>query len=210
MLLWIGIVCVLCILVEKNIRAQSETAAVTAKGSIAGKVLFGEKPVQDAIVYIEKVSDSQLTQPYDKPVVLDQKGLAFVPHVLPVVSAQEVVFRNSDKALHNVHAYQGKKSLFNVAVPAMQPSHSSFTQKFSEPGIYRIRCDIHAEMLSYVVVLENRLFAVSDKKGAFHISGIPPGSYTLKAWHERYKFAEVSTVKVTDNNTDAIVIHLSK
>lgn len=200
----------LCVLVGKNIHAQSNVAAKTAKGTIAGKVLFGEKPVRDAVVYIEKVSDSLLAQPYDKPVILDQKGLAFVPHVLPVVSGQEVVFRNSDKALHNVHAYQGKKSLFNVAVPAMQPSHSSFTQKFSEPGIYRIRCDIHAEMLSYVVVLENRLFAVSDKEGAFRIGGIPPGTYTLKAWHEKYKYAEVSTVKVNDNDTQAMVIHLSK
>ncbi len=109
-------------------------------------------------------------------VPFDQKDKVFVPHVLPILKGTTVRVLNSDPFLHNVHAYQGKKTFFNLALPFQG---MAIDQVFTEPGVYTILCDAHPEMSAFVVVLENALFAAPNGDGSYTIDGVAPASYTL-------------------------------
>ncbi len=78
--------------------------------------------------------------------------------------------------MHNVHAYQGKKTFFNIALPFQG---QTLDQVFPEPGVYTILCDAHPEMSAFIVALENPYFSKPDETGAFAIGDVPPGSYSL-------------------------------
>jgi Carboxypeptidase regulatory-like domain len=117
--------------------------------------------------------------------VLDQKGCHYIPHVTAVQVNQPIDIRNSDATLHNVHAMPEVNSQFNEGQP-VQGMVS--TKKFDKPEIkpFRIKCDVHGWMKSYMVVLPHPYHAVSAVNGTFSIANLPPGNYTLVAWHEKY------------------------
>jgi len=118
----------------------------------------------------------------------DQKDKVFVPHVLPILRGTTVRILNSDPFLHNVHAYQGKKTFFNLALPFQG---MAIDQVFTEPGVYTVLCDAHPEMSAFIVVLKNALFATPNGDGRYAIDGVPPGSYTLV----RYDAEKDNTVR---------------
>ncbi|MEE8137850.1 MAG: plastocyanin/azurin family copper-binding protein [Thermoanaerobaculia bacterium] len=109
-------------------------------------------------------------------VVFDQKDKVFVPHLLPVVQGTTVNIKNGDSFLHNVHVYQGKDTVLNIALPFQG---QVMPHTFAEPGTYTILCDAHPEMSAYILVLENSYFAVPSGDGDFEIGDVPPGEYTL-------------------------------
>lgn len=131
------------------------------------------------LVYVERV-DTKFRTP--APPTMDQKGNTYLPHVLPVVAGSKVIFRSLDPELHNVYARGDKKMIFNNAVlPNMK-----FEERFAEPGVVHLTCNIHKEMSAYVIVLQNPFWAAPDRKsGAFAIDGLPPGTYTVRIWGER-------------------------
>jgi plastocyanin len=137
----------------------------------------------NVIVFVKEVAGS-----YPAPstaAVLDQKGCHYVPHVSAVQVGQPVQIRNSDATLHNVHAMPEVNSQFNEGQP-VQGMVS--TKKFDKAEIkpFRIKCDVHGWMKSYMAVLPHPYHAVSADNGTFSIANLPPGSYTLVAWHEKY------------------------
>ena len=86
--------------------------------------------------------------------------------------------------MHNVHTYEGARTLFNVA---QVPGTPNIEKTFSQNGtMLKFKCDIHPWMTGYVWVQNNRYFAVTDKDGAFEIKDVPVGSYEIEAWHERF------------------------
>jgi hypothetical protein len=110
--------------------------------------------------------------------VLDQRNLGFSPRVLAVRVGTTVDFPNSDRVFHNVFSFRdGKK--FDLG---MYPAGTSRPIVFDKPGLSRIFCNIHPHMAAYVMAVETPYFSVSDKSGAFTISGVPTGSYTYHAW----------------------------
>jgi plastocyanin len=119
------------------------------------------------------------------PAVLDQNGCKYVPHVTAVQVGQPVQIVNSDNTLHNVHAMPAVNSQFNEGQP-VQGMKS--TKKFDkvETTPFRIKCDVHGWMKSYMVVLPHGYHSVSQMNGQFSIANLPPGNYTLVAWHEKY------------------------
>lgn len=122
--------------------------------------------------------------PPASPQLLDQVGCQYVPHVSGVQVGQTLRIRNSDPTLHNVHALAKVNREFNEG----QPVQGMVTEKvFDKPEVMiRIKCDVHAWMNSYMGVVPHPYFAVSDGSGAFRIEGLPPGTYTLEAWHEKF------------------------
>jgi plastocyanin len=112
---------------------------------------------------------------------LDQQKCRFVPHVLvaPLGSTLEIV--NSDPLLHNIHGWQGLRTRFNVPMPSEGTSDPTRLEK---SGVIQVRCDVHAWMGAYVVVPEGAA-ALSGADGTFVVRGVPPGTYKVKAWHER-------------------------
>ena len=124
---------------------------------------------------------------------MDQKNETFVPHVLAIVAGTTVDFPNSDPTYHNVFSLS-KTKRFDLGRYAAGRSKAV---RFDEPGIVRVFCDIHSHMSAFILVFSHRYFAVTDDDGRYRIGNVPPGNYSVVAWHESLP-AETRTVSVPD------------
>ena len=132
----------------------------------------------NAVVSVGRVPGVQLAP---TQVVLDQRKCRFVPRVLtaPVGSTVEIV--NSDAILHNAHGWAGKATVFNVPMP---DEGQRAPKPLRKAGLVKVGCDVHAWMGAWIHVAEGPA-AVSAADGSYRLSGLPPGTYTLKVWHEK-------------------------
>jgi len=119
-----------------------------------------------------------------EPVVLDQRACMYIPRVVGAVVGQTLLVKNSDDTMHNVHSLTAASNTFDVSEPKAGMSQQ-FTLK-SEEVMLHIKCDVHSWMTTYVGVVSNPYFAVSNEGGTFEISNVPAGTYTIATWHERY------------------------
>ena len=121
--------------------------------------------------------------PLAEPTVIDQRGCRYTPHVAGIMVGQELEVLNSDELLHNVHSLSEVNRPFNRAMPgAIKRAAFSFTDE--EPA-FRIKCDVHPWMSTYLGVFNHPYFAVTGADGSFEIPGLPAGTYEIEAWHER-------------------------
>lgn len=141
--------------------------------------------LQNVFVYVREGLDPAYT--FDtptKPAELKQTGCIYRPRVMGVQVGQPIDVENQDPTLHNVHALPMVNSEFNKHQPK-QNEHMTHT--FTAPEVMvRFKCDVHPWMSSWVGVVAHPFFAVSDESGHFDIKGLPPGTYTVEAWHEKY------------------------
>jgi plastocyanin len=151
--------------------------------SITGTVkATGLSSNADAVVYLQQVPG---TFPPTAE-TMDQKQMQFIPHVLAVVAGSTVKFANSDPTPHNVFSPDHEK--YNLGTfPQGQSKEYAFGKCAAFPCVYTQLCRIHPEMEGFVVVLQNRYFAVSDRDGKFEIKDVPPGNYTVGVWHPKLK-----------------------
>ena len=124
--------------------------------------------------------------PPSTPVVIDQKGCVYVPHVSGVMVGQKLMFRNSDGLLHNVHGLPNVNQQFNRAQPAAV-KEAEFTLNKPEP-LFKVKCDVHPWMNAYVAVMTHPYFAVTGKDGKFSIPNLPDGTYEIEARPSYDKF----------------------
>ncbi len=149
------------------------------------------------------VADGVPGGPYPLPEapVIDQVGCRYSPRVAGIMVGQELRILNSDGLLHNVHSVSEVNRPFNRAMPAaIKQATFSFTDP--EPA-FRIKCDVHPWMSSFVGVFEHPYFAVTNPDGSFEITGLPAGTYTIEAWHERLGTRR-SGVTVLDGLTSSL------
>ncbi len=162
-------------------------ATSSLAGEIKGKVATqGIRSPENVAVYVDAIPGKNFDPPA-KHVVIDQKHMTFVPHVLVVLKGTTVDFLNSDPVGHNVYwpNIGGNKKLhFNLGTWP-QGQTKSFT--FNDLGVAPLLCNVHPEMSGYVVVVPTPYFATTNKEGEFEIKDIPAGSYTLKTWSEEGK-----------------------
>ena len=170
-------------------RAQVRMAAdpnckPDAEQALSDSLIVAEDgALKNAFVYIKDGLGDRIYATPTEPVVLDQVGCQYEPHVFGVFVAQPLEVRNSDPTLHNVHALPKTNTEFNFG---QQPSTPPMTRTFEQPEIgVAVRCDVHGWMRAYANVVEHPFFSVSNDDGTFEITGLPPGTYTLEAWHER-------------------------
>ena len=151
--------------------AMEDTVAVGANGEL-----------QNVFVYVKDGLGSLRFPVPPSAVVLDQKGCRYQPHVLGVQVGQAVEILNSDPTLHNIHAIPAANQEFNTGQPiqGMKHTHTFSTKEVMVP----FKCDVHSWMRAWVGVLDHPFFAVTGADGAFSLNGLPPGTYTLEAWHE--------------------------
>jgi plastocyanin len=136
----------------------------------------------NVIVYVKNAPG---TPTPSTPALLDQVGCKYVPHVSAVQVGQQIQIKNSDNTLHNVHAMPAINSQFNEGQPVQgMVSNKKFDKVEITP--FRIKCDVHGWMKSYMAVLPHSYHSVSQANGQFSIGNLPPGAYTLVAWHEKY------------------------
>lgn len=151
----------------------SDAVLVSADGGLA-----------NAFVYIKSSFDGYAFDTPSSAVTIDQKGCVYKPRVLGVQVGQPIEIRNSDVTVHNVHALPMQNQEFNVS----QTRAGMRTSKvFTVPEVMvRFKCDFHGWMAAHVGVMSHPFFAVTDAAGAFSIKGLPPGTYTIDAWHETF------------------------
>ncbi|MBI1747509.1 MAG: hypothetical protein HYR55_13100 [Acidobacteria bacterium] len=174
------------------------TPAPASIGAISGKVtISGMRDHANVLVYIASAPGQ--FAPQGSPQV-DQRNLQFQPHVLPIVVGTTVQFLNSDGVQHNVFTPSAAGDLINLGT---WPKGQTRSHTFTKMGKVELLCNVHHEMKSYILVLQNPFFAVTDKEGNYRIQNVAPGSYQLKVWHERAgapaKPIQVSTGVVTAN-----------
>jgi hypothetical protein len=137
--------------------------------------------VQNAVVRILGAAPAASDAGALPPVVVRQKDCRYVPRVQAALRGQPVLVENDDPLLHNLHAFSGRKGLFNVAQPAGSPP---VKRDLVGVDLLRLKCDIHPWMFGWVVFNETPYFAVTGADGRFAIGGVPAGTYKLSVWHE--------------------------
>ena len=137
--------------------------------------------LKDVFVYVK----SGLTGTYPAPteaVELDQQGCMYKPHMVVLQVGQPLKIKNNDETLHNIHPRPSVNGEFNIGQPRKgMESTKTFDKK---EVMIPVGCDVHPWMRSYISVLDNPFYAVTDEDGKFEIKGLPPGTYTVEVWHE--------------------------
>jgi len=177
-----------------TVRAEGKQEAAgdpAADGAYASrKYKFVEKvdyaAMHDFVVHVEgKVGTSSVPATNLVQVTtmrVAQQGAMFSPHVLPIMAGTTVEWPNNDHIYHNVFSYSEAKC-FDLGLYKGDPKDKA--QTFDKPGRVDVFCSIHANMHCVVLVMDNPYFAATDKSGNYSITNVPPGTYKLKAWHER-------------------------
>ncbi|HEV2196039.1 MAG TPA: plastocyanin/azurin family copper-binding protein [Candidatus Acidoferrum sp.] len=159
-------------------------AGASRANEIKGKVsVQGIKSAENIAVYVDAIPDKKFDAPKE-PIVVDQRKMAFIPHVVAVQQGTTVEFLNSDPVGHNVYwpSISGNKKLAHNM--GTWPKGEKKPFQFNDVGVASLLCNVHPEMSGYVVVSPTPYFAVTDKDGNFEIKNIPAGKYTLKTWSE--------------------------
>ena len=139
--------------------------------------------LKHVFVYVKQGLEGHTFPPLAQPVTLDQHGCLYNPHVFGIQVNQSLEIVNSDPTLHNVNCRPAKSQPFNIAQPV---KGMKMTKKFTKPEIMvKCACNIHPWMATYIGVVEHSFFNVTDEEGTFTIAGLPPGEYTIEAWHEK-------------------------
>jgi plastocyanin len=150
--------------------------------------------VQWAFVYVKKGAEGK--KPTDAPAqaVINQVGCHYEPHVLGIVVGQELLIKNSDDLLHNIHALPFSNKEFNFGQPTkgLEEKKTFTTQEV----MVKVKCDVHPWMSAWIGVVDHGFYAVTGADGKYAIpGGLPDGKYTVEVWHEGYK-SVVSEVDV--------------
>ncbi|HKN53294.1 MAG TPA: carboxypeptidase regulatory-like domain-containing protein [Amycolatopsis sp.] len=147
-------------------------------------VLVKNGKLENVWVHVTKGATGAAKVDTSKTAEMDQKNCMYTPRMTTAVVGQKITAKNGDPVLHNVHTYMGSATVFNKGMPNEKTPPIEYTAK--EEGMMRWKCDVHPWMRGYIGISKNGLQAVSGSDGTFKIDNVPPGKYTLEAWHEKY------------------------
>jgi plastocyanin len=133
-----------------------------------------------SVVYLESAPSPAFDEREPVRMSMDQRNETFYPHVLAVTVGAVVDFPNSDSTYHNVFSLS-KAKRFDLGRYARGKSKAVV---FDKPGVVRVFCDIHSHMSAFVLVFNHPYFATTDADGRYRIDNLPPGTYSVAAWHE--------------------------
>ncbi len=185
----------------KNISMAAEAAcAKQHSGPVTSEeVVTGDGgSLANVVVYVKSGLDGYTFPAPAAEIEIDQKGCQYHNHVVAIQPGQQLKVVNSDPTTHNIHPIPKENREWNESQPPnAQPIEKSFAR--SEVAI-PVKCNIHPWMKAYVAVAPNPAVQVTGKDGAFDLKNLPPGTYTLVAWHELYGSSE-QTVTVGSKET---------
>jgi plastocyanin len=164
-------------------------------------VLGNGNTMAHIMVWVSKGLPAGKSWPVPKePVVLNQDGCLYSPHVMGIMAGQPYKILNSDGVAHNVHTLPKVNKSFNRSMPA---TLKEVTTTFEKPEpIFQIKCDVHPWMSAYIGVFPHPFYSVTSTDGKYTISGLEPGTYEITAWHERLGTQTASvTVGANDKKT---------
>ena len=151
-------------------------------GAVTEDIVADGEGLQNVIVYVSQGLGDTKFEPPKEAVVIDQKGCTYQPHVVTVRASQELKVVNSDNTTHNIHPIPNNNRELNQSQPPGVPFSMTFAR---EEIAIPVKCNIHPWMHGYIAVFKHPFFAVTGKGGSFEIPNLPPGTYTITAWHEK-------------------------
>ena len=158
-------------------------------------ILDENKGVKNVLVFVTEGLNIDYSLP-EEPVVIDQKGCIYSPHVVGIMAGQQLDILNNDGTLHNIHALPKVNKEFNKAQPR---SKKKLSVKFEKPEApFKVKCDVHPWMGAYIGVFDHPCFSVSGDDGTYVISDLKPGEYVIEAWHEKLG-SQTANVTVSDS-----------
>ena len=134
----------------------------------------------NVVLFIDGLSSAEQSLQERSPHLMSHANRVFSPAVLPIRRGEVLDFFNDDDIFHNVFSLSSANK-FDLGI---YPAGTSKLVPFPAPGLIRIYCNIHPEMVSTILVLNNDLFAKTDDDGNFEIHNVPEGEFTLRVWHE--------------------------
>ena|ERR1051326_1389555 len=153
------------------------------EGAKSEEVVANAGALKNAFVYIKSGLPDKTWPAPSQPVLLDQKGCMYSPHVVAVMAGQNIEVKNSDQTNHNIHPLPKVNQEWNESQPpGSEPKLKSFAR---EEILVPVKCNIHPWMRSYIAVMNHPFFAVTGDDGTYTIKGLPPGTYTITVWHEK-------------------------
>ena len=208
-----------------SLATRSEAAVITIKAPFEGQAPATEKIKADAdpkckmihpdgivpdevivnsngtlknvFVYVKEGLTGKTFESPKTAIVFDQHGCQYNPKVFGIQVNQPLEILNSDDTLHNVHALSNNSPQFNLGMPI---KGMKMKKTFTKPEVMvKIKCEVHPWMRAYAGVVDNPFYGVTGDDGSVQIKDLPPGEYTLEAWHEKYG---VQTQKVTVSDKD--------
>jgi plastocyanin len=172
--------------------------------SVAGTVTLGDEPGCNAVVYLES-GRKTAAAPMGR-VVMDQKNLAFVPSVLPVVRGTVIEFTNSDDVQHNVFTPSRVAGKFDLGTYSRGESRKV---TLNESGEVVVLCNIHMEMEARILVLDEPTFAATRADGSFEVPAVPPGTYRLRLWRRGW-LPHTEIVMVPETGRLSVDVHAER
>ncbi|MGC1107851.1 MAG: carboxypeptidase regulatory-like domain-containing protein [Candidatus Acidiferrales bacterium] len=171
----------------KPINMSADPYCVKANSSpvFPQEVVTGsDNTLGNVVVYVKSgAEDYSFPTPTD-PVTLDQKNCMYAPHIVALMVGQQLSVINSDETTHNIHPTPADNREWNKSQPPKAPA---ITDSFARPEVaIPVKCNVHPWMKGYIAVMANPFYAVTDKDGKFDLKSLPPGTYTIEAWQEKY------------------------
>jgi len=142
----------------------------------------------NVIVYVSEGLGDRTFDPPTSPVTIDQKGCTYGPHVLAMQTNQKLEIVNSDPTSHNIHPLPANNREWNKSQPPGQPPIEATFPR--EEIAIPVKCNEHPWMRAYIAVFKHPFFMVTGKDGRFELKNLPPGEYTISAWHEKFGTVE--------------------
>ena len=173
-------------------------AKANPNASSESVVVNGDK-LQNVIVYVKDGLKNSFNVPGD-PVVLDQKNCQYSPHVVGLQAKQQLKVTTSDETTHNIHPQPKNNKEWNKSQP---PKGEPIVETFARSEVIPVKCNQHPWMKAYIGVFNSPFYAITDKDGHYEIKGLPPGEYTIEAWHEKLGTA-TDKVTVTENGKQTL------
>ena len=187
--------------VVEKLKVNKDTEKCGTEASIEKVVVGANKGLANAVVSVPGAKGT----PKAMKATVDQHGCKFVPHVTAMTPG-ELELKNSDDILHNIHTYSTANPSINKAQPKFK---KVMTEKFEKPEFIKLTCDVHSWMLGWVAVMPNPFFGVTDASGNAKIENVPPGKYTVEAWHETLG-KQTKEVEVKAGQTAKVAIEMKK
>jgi hypothetical protein len=183
-----------------NMSKQPECVKLYSKPLMTEKVVVGSgNALQNVVVYIS-AGETELSPAPAAPVNFDQQNCRYATHVLAFRTGQDVNISNSDPFSHNIHPIPKTNREWNRIQPAGTPP---FSYSYDKEEFIPVKCNIHAWMQAYFVVLKTGHFAVTGQDGEFRLPELRPGKYTVTAWHETYG-TQSQDISITGGESRAI------
>ena len=157
--------------------------------------------VQNAFVYVSAGLGDRVFAIPEAAVEIDQRGCLYVPNVAGAQVGQLITFVNGDPAIHNVHGTPAGAPGWNFVLSRRGAERQL---RILQPDVaVSLRCDLHPWMQAWIGVVDHPYFAVTGTDGAFRLANVPPGTYTITAWHERFG-TQSQQVTIAERGTSTV------